>query len=87
MSKITKQKERWNRIKSKGKKRYVLNTLLMYVVFSLILPTFQVFVVNKIIFPIQWIVTIYLIYLVGWSLLGLWVGNRTWNANTKKFEK
>jgi K+-sensing histidine kinase KdpD len=87
VSKIDKQRDRWNRIKSKGKKRYVLNILLIYVVFAFLFPTVQVFVLNKVKFPAHEIIIIYLMSLVVWSLLGLWIGIRTWKTNTRNFEK
>lgn len=88
MSKVDKQKKRWNRIKSKGKKRYVLNILFIYVVFSLILATVQVFVLNRILLTyISYVISLYLMSIIIFSLLGVWIGIKTWNANTNKFEK
>ncbi|SFA85175.1 hypothetical protein SAMN04488577_2124 [Bacillus sp. cl95] len=86
MSKVDKQKERWNRIKSKGKKRYVLNILLLYVVFSLLLATVQVFVLNRILLSyIPYVISSYIMSIIIFSLLGVWIGNKTWKANTNKF--
>ncbi|MFJ7726115.1 hypothetical protein ACIQXV_08100 [Neobacillus sp. NPDC097160] len=83
-----KQKERWTRIKSKGKKRYVLSILLIYLIFSLLLATLQVFVLNRVLLTyIPYAILSYLMFIICFSLLGVWLGNRTWNANTKKFEK
>jgi membrane glycosyltransferase len=86
VSKIDKQRERWNRIKSQGKKRHVLKILFFYVVFALILTTVNVFVLNRLVltyFP--YVISLYIMSIVIFSLLGIWVGNRTWNANIKKF--
>lgn len=87
VSKINKQKERWNKIKSKGKKRYVLNIIILYAVSSSLLSTTQLFILNKSTPSNRSIVIDYLMNLVVWSLLGLWIGIRTWVANIKKFEK
>lgn len=87
VSKIDKQKERWNRLKSKGKKRYVLKFLFFYVVFALILTTLNMFVLNRpVIIYIPYVFSIYIMSIVIFSLLGIWVGKRAWNANIKKFE-
>lgn len=87
VSKIDKQKERWDRIKSKGKKRHILKILLFYVVFALILTSANVFVLNRLVLTyIPYVISLYIMSIVIFSLLGIWVGNRTWNANIKKFE-
>jgi hypothetical protein len=83
-----KRKERWTKIQSKGKKKYVLSILLIYVIFSLLLVTLQVFVLNRpLLTYIPYVIISYLMYIICFGLLGIWIGNRTWNANTRKFEK
>lgn len=68
VNKVDKQKERWNRIKFKGKKRYVLNILFIYVVFSLLLATVQVFVLNKILLTyIPYVISLYLMSIIIFS--------------------
>ena len=86
MSKIDKQKERWNRIKSKGKKRYLLNFLLIYMAISLLFPTLTVFGHNKVTYSLEEILKLYLMYLISWSLMGVLFGNITWKNNNNKYE-
>lgn len=82
-----KQKERWSRIKSRGKKRYVLSILLVYVIFSILLCTLQVFVLNRVILQdIKYVISSYLLFIIIFSLLGVWIGNRTWDTNIKKID-
>ncbi|MFB7142515.1 hypothetical protein ACFCYN_23150 [Gottfriedia sp. NPDC056225] len=87
LSKFDKGKESWNKIKSKGKKRFILNILFVYLVAALLFPTIQIFVLKKIKTFNRDMVTLYLMSLVTWSLMGLWIGNMSWKASMKKFEK
>lgn len=88
MNKIDKQKERWNRIKSQGKKRYVLKILFFYVVLGLILTTVNVFVLNRPgLIYIPYVISLYILSIIMYGPIGIWLGNRTWNANIKRLEK
>lgn len=87
MRNIDKQKEKWNRIRSKGKKRYVLNIVFFYACAWLLLATFNVFVFNRIILTyIPYVIFEYLMAIISSILLGLWFGHKTWNVNENKFK-
>lgn len=82
------KKEKWNRIKSKGKKGYVLKSIFIYEVFILLIVTFDMFVFNRTTLSnIPQVIFIYLFALIVYIPLGVWVGNNSWNANIRRFEK
>lgn len=89
MSSIDRQKEKWDVIKSKGKKSYILTYgVLPSIVFSLFLATFRIFFINKTVLHSTYdIILAYIIHLVSWSLIGILFGNKSWYNNVKKFEK
>jgi hypothetical protein len=82
------KKEKWNRIKSKGKKRYVLKSLFYYEVFILLGSTVYMFVFDKKTFNnIPEDIFTYLIIIIFYMPVEVWVGNNSWNAKKRKFEK
>ncbi len=87
MRNIEKQKEKWNSIKSKGKKRYVLNIVFFYAGSWLFFTTFNLYVLNRIVLTyIPYVISEYLIAIILSSLIGLWIGNKTWNVNENKYK-
>lgn len=88
MSRFDKKKEKWNRIKSKGKKRYVLKSLFYYEVFILFGSTLYIFVFDRKTFTnIPEDIFTYLIIIIFYMPVGVWVGNNSWNAKKRRFDK
>ncbi|KQL32719.1 hypothetical protein AN960_22295 [Bacillus sp. FJAT-25509] len=88
MRNLNKQKEKWNTIRSKGKKRYVLNIVFFYTGSWLLFTTFNLFVLNRVVLTyIPYVIFEYLIAIIFSTLMGLWIGNKTWNVNEKKFKQ
>ena len=88
MSSFDKKKEKWNKIKSNGKKRYVLKTLLYYEVFIWLGSTVYMFVMDgKTFTNLSGYFFTNLIVLILYIPVGVWVGNNSWNAKKRRFEK
>jgi ABC-type proline/glycine betaine transport system permease subunit len=88
VSSFDKKKERWNRKKSKGKKRYVLKTLLIWEVWLLLITIVYVFVFKRTeLTNIPIVIFSSLMTIIILSPLGVWIGNNSWNANMRRFEK
>lgn len=89
MKDIDRQKEIWMARKSKGKKKFILTYgVLTYSIISIVFATFHMFVFNRTLLNTkQDIVITYASYLILWSLMGVFIGNLSWNNNISKFEK
>jgi hypothetical protein len=83
---FNKKIEKWNRIKSKGKNSYVLKSLFYYEVFILLFATVYMFVFNRTT-SIPEVFFTYFCTIVFYIPLGVWVGNNSWKANMRKYEK
>lgn len=80
--------DKWNQVKSKGKNRYILKSLLLYEFFVLLIGTiYFIFDEPKIFTNIYEVMFVYLCMAIFYLPLGLWVGNNSWNANSRRFEK
>ena len=81
-------KKKWNRIKSNGKKRYVLKSLFYYEVFILLGSTVYMFVLNRKTFSnIPADIFTYLVIIIFYMPVGVWVGNNSRNAKKRRFDK
>lgn len=82
------KKARWDRIKSKGKKRYVLKTLFIYSVLLMFSAIVFMFVIDgeELTTNPQTIFS-YLLSILILSPVGIWVGINSWNANMRRFER
>jgi hypothetical protein len=88
VSSFDKEKARWNKIKSKGKKRYVLKTLLIFDVLIMFMTIFYLFVIDRTeLANIPSDIFGYLLAIIILSPVGVWVGKNSWNANMRRFEK
>jgi hypothetical protein len=80
--------EKWKRIKSNGRKRYVLKSLLLYEFFVLLIGTVYLMLdEHKIFTNIPKVTFVYLCMVIIYLPLGIWIGNNSWNANIRRFEK
>ncbi|ALC89176.1 hypothetical protein AM500_04755 [Bacillus sp. FJAT-18017] len=82
------EREKWKRVKSKGKKIYILKSLILYEIFVLIIATIYLMFDKRDIFSnFPLLIFTYLVAIIVYSPLGIWVGNNSWNAKVRRFEE
>lgn len=88
MNNLEIQKEKWNKDKQKGKKKYILiHGVLKLIVISIFFATFNIFVYDtSLLNSNRDIIVTFSLYAIVYSLIGILYGNRMWNINSKKFD-
>lgn len=86
MANFEKRKTRWEKQKVKGKTKYVLSNVLLWVVYSVVLSSINILIFDRpYIDHINEIISSYIIFIVCLGLTGIVIGNISWWANVKKF--
>ncbi|WP_043931188.1 hypothetical protein [Bacillus sp. EB01] len=82
------KKEKWKRIKSKGKKLYILKSILLFGVFvSLFFTVYVIFYGQTIFSNLTEVIVLYFVCVIVNVPLGIWAANNSWNANIRRFDK
>jgi drug/metabolite transporter (DMT)-like permease len=82
-----KRKEKWNKQRLRGKTKFVLFYVIVYILFFAILSTLQVLFFHRSAFSdIKEFIFSYVIFLLFFVFAGIVVGNIAWKANLKRFK-
>lgn len=81
---IEKKKAKWEKQKAKGKARFILFYIIVWILYAIILT-----MLNNLIISRTLIVNImdYFISITIFALAGIAAGNIVWQKNVKKFDK
>ena len=87
MINFEKQKIRWEKQKAKGKTKYVLFHVILWVIYSAVLATLNILIFNRAYLSnINELIMTYIISMIFFGLAGVIIGNMSWRANVKKFK-
>lgn len=87
MTNFEKRKIRWEKQKAKGKTRYVLFHVLLWMVYAVVLATMNILTFDRAYLNyINKIVITYVIFMIILGLAGVVVGSVSWRANVKKYK-
>ena len=87
MNSFEKQKIRWEKQKAKGKTKYVLFYVFLWVIYAVVLATMSILTFHRAYLNhINEIITTYIFYIIFLGLAGIVNGNISWWANVKKYK-
>lgn len=87
MANFEKQKIKWEKQRTKGKTKYVLFHVILWVIYSAILVTVNTLIFNRPYFShLNELIMSYVIGIIIFGLTGVFIGNMSWRANIKKFK-
>jgi NhaP-type Na+/H+ and K+/H+ antiporter len=87
LNNFEKQKEKWEKIKSKGKRRYILQIVGICEITGLFCGTIIQLVDKHPAPDILSMLIVVVFYLICWGLAGIFIGSSGWNKQSQKFDK
>lgn len=87
MANFEKQKIKWEKRKAKGKAKYVLSHVILWIIYSAILETVSIYIFKRAYLShTNERITAYILGIIIFGIAGVVIGNMSWRANMKMFK-